>query len=52
MWPMLDWGWGLAFQMLLWWLLIAVGLLAVAVLVLNGFRHRPDGASRDERKAR
>lgn len=50
MWPVPDWGWGMGFQMVLWWVLVAIGLLAVVALLANGFRHGPHGPSRDERE--
>jgi hypothetical protein len=33
MWHGMDWGWGMGLHMLPWWLIVALGVLAVAALI-------------------
>lgn len=46
MWPVPDWGWGIAFALPVWWLEMTLGLLAVIALVLSGVWCRDRRAAR------
>lgn len=46
MWLMPDWGWGMAFHMFGWWLIVFIGLAAVIALILPMLSRRADRGAR------
>jgi hypothetical protein len=47
MWLMPDWGWGMAFHMFGWWLIVVIGLGAAIALIVRTLSRREDrGAPR------